>query len=162
MKRIKLSNCNELALVDDEDYESLIGYTWRKNAQGYAVRRKYTKISKGIRHATDIRMHRQIMGEPEGLEVDHKYGDGLNNQKQNLRIATHRQNIFNRRMQSNNKSGFIGVSWSKVMDKWYACIDLGHKRTKSLGYFDDRIEAAKVYNEFASKSRGEFAKLNQL
>ena len=161
VKKIKLSNCSEYALVDNEDYASLRGYTWRKNAQGYAVRREYTRVSKGVRHAKDVRMHRQIMGEPEGKEVDHENGKGLDNQKNNLRIATHGQNMFNKTKQINNTSGYKGVSWSKQNKKWYAWIGFKGK-TLSIGHFDNILEAAKAYNQKAIELHGEFARLNLL
>lgn len=159
MKKIKLSNCAEYALVDDKDYEELLLHTWRKNAQGYAVRRVYARISKGVRHAKDIRMHRQVMGEPEGFEVDHKDNNGLNNQKSNLRVATHWQNLANRALQKNNTSGYRGVSWSRQNKKWFAQIYVNSK-TISLGFYDDKIDAAKAYNKAAIERYGEFARLN--
>lgn len=161
MKKIKLSNCAEYALVDDGDYKSLLPYTWRKNAQGYAVRRVYTRISKGVRHATDIRMHRQIMGEPKGMEIDHEDNNGLNNQKSNLRVATHWQNLANRALQKNNTSGYRGVSWSKQANKWWAQIYV-NSRTIHLGLFDDIKDAARAYNKAAIERYGEFARLNEL
>lgn len=159
MKKIKLSNCNEYALVDDSDYKNLIEYTWRKNAQGYAVRRTYTRISKGLRHAKDIRMHRQIMGEPEGMEVDHKNSRGLDNQRSNLRVATHQQNMCNRRKQTNNTSGYTGVQWHKNSKKWHSVIQVMGK-TISLGYFTNKVSAAKSYNEASAKYFGEFGRSN--
>jgi hypothetical protein len=161
MKKLKLSNCADYALVDTEDYEGLLPYAWRKNAQGYAVRRVYTRISKGVRHAKDIRMHRQIMGEPEGMEVDHVDNNGLNNQKNNLRVATHWQNLANRALQKNNTSGYRGVSWSKQAGKWWAQLYIDSK-TVHLGLFDDIEDAAKAYNEAAIERYGEFARLNEL
>ena len=161
MKKLKLSNCVEYALVDDEDYPRLLPYTWRKNAQGYAVRRIYTRISKGVRHAKDVRMHRQIMGEPEGMEIDHSDNNGLNNQKSNLRVATHWQNLANRALQKNNTSGYRGVSWSKQAKKWWAQIYVDSK-TMHLGLFDDVKDAARAYNEAAIERYGEFARLNDI
>lgn len=161
MKRIKLSNCDDYALVDDKDYFMLIGFTWRKNAQGYAVRREYTRISKGVRHAKDIRMHRQIMGEPEGMEVDHEDSSGLNNQRSNLRVAAHWQNLANRAIQKNNTSGYRGVSWSKQNKKWWAQQYINSK-TVSLGYYDNILDAARAYNKAALERYGKFARLNPL
>lgn len=109
----------------------------------------------------DIRMHRQIMGEPEGMEVDHSDNNGLNNQKSNLRIATHWQNLANRALQKNNTSGYRGVSWSKQAKKWWAQIYVDSK-TVHLGLFDDVKEAARAYNEAAIERYGEFARLNEL
>lgn len=148
-------------MVDDEDYESLLGYTWRLNAQGYVVRREYTRLAKGKRHAKDVRMHRQIMGEPKGKEVDHISGIGVDNRKQNLRIATHKQNLANRPKQVNNTSGFKGVSWSRQNKKWWANICVGG-RTISLGHYDDIKKAARAYNTAAIIYQGEFARLNRI
>lgn len=160
MKRIKLTQ-GKFALVDDADFEWLNQWKWRVNAQGYAVRREYTRISKGVRHAVDFRMHRQIMGEPQGMEVDHEDGEGLNNQRYNLRVATHQQNLANRPKQKNNTSGYKGVSWSKQNKKWWAHICVSGK-TISIGHYKDIKEAAKAYNEAASIHQGSFARLNLL
>lgn len=161
MKKIKLSNSDECAFIDDEDYKLVETYKWRRNAQGYAVSRLYTRIAKGIRHATDIRMHRLIMGEPTGMEVDHIDNNGLNNQRGNLRVAAHWQNLANRPIQKNNTSGYRGVTWSKQNKKWYAQIYVDSK-TISLGFYDDIKDAARAYNEAAIERYSEFARLNKL
>jgi hypothetical protein len=44
-----------------------------------------------------ITMHGFIMGKRDGLILDHKDGDGLNNQKSNLRFCTQSQNTQNKR-----------------------------------------------------------------
>jgi hypothetical protein len=161
MKKIRLSNCDECAEVDDKDYKLVQPYKWRKNAQGYAVSRAYTRISKGVRHAKDIRMHRLIMGEPEGMEVDHANNDCLDNRRSNLRVATHWQNLANRPLQRNNTSGYRGVTWSNQNKKWYAQIYVNSK-TISLGFYDDIKDAARAYNTAATERYGEFARLNEL
>lgn len=46
---------------------------------------------------------------PEGMVVDHKDGDGLNNKLENLRLITEQHNSHNQRMKCNNKSGVSGV-----------------------------------------------------
>lgn len=161
MKYITLTQ-NKQAVVDDADYEWLNQWKWYYHSTGYAMRMEHTPMVKGKRTSKLVRMHRQIMEFPDGKEVDHEDLNGLNNQRSNLRIASHQQNMFNRRKQSNNKSGFIGVSWSKVMNKWYACIDLGHRKSKSLGFYDTPKEAALAYNIAAKELRGEFARLNEL
>lgn len=161
MKKIPLTQ-DRFALVDDSDFEWLNQWKWYYHSTGYAMRMEWTPMVRGKRSGRLIRMHRQIMGEPKGMEVDHEDLDGLNNQRSNLRLATHQQNMYNRKLQSNNKSGFIGVSWSKVTNKWYACIDLGHRRSKSLGFYDTPKEAAQIYNIAAKELRGDFARLNEL
>lgn len=66
------------AKVDDDDFALLSQYRWYEN-EGYAI-----TYYKGKR----IRMHRLIMGVPDGVDVDHRDTDKLNNQKSNLRLCT--------------------------------------------------------------------------
>lgn len=63
-------------------------------------------------------MHREIMKCPAGMFVDHIDRNGLNNQKFNLRIVTHQQNMMNMCMRKDNTSGYTGVYWRKRNKKW--------------------------------------------
>ena len=91
MKFIELPT-GEGVVVDDADYEELNSYRWHmhKSPSGkrYAARsqRLGTKVK-------TIRIHRQIMNCPKGMEVDHLDNDGLNNQRSNLEIVTKQENI---------------------------------------------------------------------
>ena len=152
MKEIPLSK-GKVALVDDEDYEWLSQWKWScfsDSHANYAVRNDYS--SEKIKH---LRMHRVITDAPKGMDVAHLDGDGLNNQRSNLRVCTHAQNIQNAKMRSHNKSGYRGVSWYKTRNKWRACIAV-NKKFIHLGFFDDKEEAARVYQEAAVKYHGEF------
>lgn len=95
---------------------------------------------------------------PEGLVIDHIDGDRSNNKIDNLRICTFQENHFNRGKQSNNKSGFKGVSWHKQKQKWVAQIKLDG-RNKFLGFFTDPERAYQAYCEKALEHYGEYAKL---
>jgi len=107
-------------------------------------------------------MHRIIMDAEKGEEIDHRDGNGLNNQRCNLRLCTHRQNLMNRRKTHKRcSSKFRGVSWEKRSGKWCAQIMI-HYRHIHLGYFDDEVLAALAYNEAATKHFGEFAHLNEI
>ena len=53
------------------------------------------------------------------------------------------------------------MSWYKRTKKFKAQININNKRT-GLGYFENKIEAAKAYNEAAIKYYGEFANLNKI
>ena len=155
MKRIPLTQ-NKYALVDDEDFEEMSKYNWRF-AQGYAIR--HVRKDKEKRRTT-TRMHRMILDVKKGRDIDHVDGNGLNNQKINLRIATESQNMMNRKLNKNNKSGYKGVHWH-IMGKWLAQIRCFGKGTY-LGVFDNKLEAAKVYNEKAKELFGKFARLNSI
>lgn len=104
-------------------------------------------------------MHRFILDAPTGLEVDHIDKDGLNNQRDNLRIASRIQNSWNNGPNSKNKSGFKGVSFRKETKKWVAHIIVNGKQIY-LGGFDNKVDAAKAHDKAARELEGEFAYLN--
>ena len=96
---------------------------------------------------------------PSGLVIDHIDANRSNNRIANLRICTFQQNHFNRSKQSNNKSGFKGVSWHKQKQKWVAQIKI-EGRNKFLGFFADPVKAYEKYCEKAIEYYGEYAKLD--
>lgn len=159
MKQIKLTQ-NQYALVDDEDFEELNKYKWQadktKRGTYYATRRPY--INK--KYVT-TRMHNQIMN---AKEIDHRDGDGLNNQKYNLRKCTRLQNTWNAKPRKNSSSQYKGVS--KVISKyknkqyiyWEASIKYKDQRWRKN--FKNEIEAAEAYDTKAKEFFGEFARLN--
>jgi hypothetical protein len=104
-------------------------------------------------------MHVVIIGKVEGKMTDHRDGDGLNNQRHNLRHCTYAENARNRGATIKNKSGYKGVHWDKQRNKWYAKINRSGK-TVFLGRFTDLIKAAKCYDKAARIYHREFAKLN--
>lgn len=90
-------------------------------------------------------LHRIVLGLAKDsiLEPDHRNRNGLDNRKENLRLVTRSQNNFNKRMQSNNKSGVNGVFLRKNTNVWQAVIKLNGKNIY-LGNFpkmEDAIEA---------------------
>jgi HNH endonuclease len=108
MKYIELTK-GKYAIVDNEDYWYLSKFKWcavKHNKHWYAARAIGPKGKQKI-----IFMHRWILNAPPDLQVDHKNGDGLDNRKNNLRLATHSQNGCNREWPLNNRSGFKGVHW---------------------------------------------------
>lgn len=105
-------------------------------------------------------VYERIINRPlEATElVDHINGDGLDNRRCNLRLATHKQNMRNRRRHKNNQSGYKGVSWHKKNAKWRAQYTyMGTNKT--IGYFDDPKDAYEAYCEAVKNRDGEFARL---
>lgn len=92
--------------------------------------------------------------------VDHIDGNGLNNQKANLRVCEPNQNQYNRLLQKNNTSGFKGVSFFPETGQWRARIGIGGKRRISLGLFPTKEEAYAAYCEAAKIHHREFARLS--
>lgn len=159
MKLIKLTQ-GKFAQVDDEDFEKLNKYKWHAQKDGntfYAVRKSLIKASiDGGRKK--VHMHRVILGAPPGVLCDHIDGDGLNNQRCNLRIATRQENRRNQiRARKDNKLGVKGVCWNKDHGKFEAGIGIDGKLTH-LGDFFCLEKAKKAYREAELKYFGEFAR----
>lgn len=156
MRQIPLTQ-DQVAFVDDEDYETLTRHRWRaqynSGAGSFYAGRNTSKDKK------KLYMHRVIMNAPLGVQVDHINGNTLDNRRANLRFASKSENGRNRGKQANNKSGYKGVSWGRRESKWYAYIQLNSK-TKCLGYFDSILDAARAYDAAAIELHGAFAKLN--
>jgi HNH endonuclease len=104
-------------------------------------------------------MHRLIMGNPEGMHIDHRDGNPLNNRRDNLRICTRSQNKANSKLYRNNQSGFKGVSFVKARHRlpWLACVYHNRKRI-DLGWFATPAEAHEAYKVGALRIFGEFAR----
>jgi hypothetical protein len=102
-------------------------------------------------------MHRLLIDCPDGMHVDHIDGNGLNNRRANLRIATSGQNQCNRGKSPRNTSGFKGVNWRKKEMRWNAQISVGGKN-RSLGFFDKPEEAHAAYAAACAKYHGEFGR----
>lgn len=149
----------QFSLIDADDAHLIGRWNWRAqwkaNAKVFYASRKSGK-SEGRR--CNILMHRQIMGDPEGFQVDHIHGDTLDNRRSELRIATGSQNQWNTKMRSDNASGFKGVSWHTATGRWQAKIS-AHKKRMHLGYFDTAQEAHEAYCVAAREYHGEFRRV---
>jgi hypothetical protein len=154
VKEIKLANSDNYTLVDDDDYERFKHLPWRESQHGYA------QVCKAVnKRSKTFHLHREIMSPPDGLYVDHINGNPLDNRKENLRIVTHQQNMFNVKNYITNKSGYRGVSWHPQRNKWRARLHyLGNEI--HIGVFDSKEDAARAFNKKAAELYGEYARLN--
>lgn len=144
---------DKVALVSDHRYEYLSQFNW------YAARYKNTFYAQRRSGKTTLKMHREILKPPDGFDADHRDGDGLNNQDENLRVCTRAENGHNRRKDRDNTSGYKGVSWHKGQEKWNASIRVNGKGIH-IGSFDDKELAARAYDRAALELHGEYAKTN--
>lgn len=147
------------ALVDACDFRSIAGLPWRllrgHNGKQYA----YARVGDVTTY-----LHRLILGAPQGLEVDHLSGDGLDNRRANLRLATQSQNSANswkprRADGAATTSQYKGVSWDRTRDRWQAKVTI-HGVCRNLGRYDDEAEAARAYDAAALSAWGDFARVN--
>jgi hypothetical protein len=150
------------AIVDAVDLFLVDGFNWRANIH----RRKDGTIWR-IYAVSNVRvlgerrfiyMHRVVSGEPLGLVVDHRNGDGLDNRRSNIRVATYIENGQNLRKPTSNTSGAKGVSWRKTEKKWRAQITAFGKNYH-LGFFESIEEAACAYSAASAKLHGEFGRV---
>jgi len=161
MREIPLTK-GQVAIVDDEDYESLARLKWQAHHAGgrggYYACHSFNQGGK----VRSLWMHLVILDAPEGTEGDHINHNTLDNRRHNLRLATTRQNHQNmRKALRPSSSRYKGVGWRPSRRKWHARI-LANGRRLHLGYFRTEHEAATAYNKAALHHFGEFACLNDL
>lgn len=142
-----------VATIDASDVRLVLGRNWsvfESRNRRYAVRG--TEINgKTVR----TYMHRLFLDVPEGMLPDHKEGDGLDNRRSNLRIATYAQNAANAPILPSNTTGFKGVVLNR--GRYVAYIKINGRR-KYLGRFGTPEEAHEAYWANAQEIHGEFAR----
>ncbi len=150
----------KFAIVDEEEYERLNQYKWCavKYGDNFYANRNGGKRGKQSRTFI-VKMHREVLGDPPGMIVDHINHNGLDNRKANLRIVTREQNLYNSRKNNSGTSKYKGVTFFKRDKRWRAYIT--HKKKHIfIGSFPDEQAAAKAYDEKAKQLFGEYAFLN--
>ena len=148
-----------VCFIDEEDLPLIAGIKWYAVKDGtniYAAASVWNPLTKKTK---TLRMHRIILGVPSGVLIDHRDGNGLNNRKQNLRVATCRTNGFNRRKNTTSRSRFKGVSPGS-RGRWRAYIRSASGSDLYLGTFPTEEEAAVVWDAAARVEHGEFARTN--
>lgn len=145
------------ALIDRCDYALVKEYTWctQKTKRGYYA--VTTDIKNGIPNR--IYMHRLILGITTKVMVDHKNRNGLDNRRENLRLAEGFQNVANSTKYTIKSSKYKGVSWNRIGKIWRAFIYKNRKQFY-LGRFKNEEDAAKAYDIAARKLFGEYANTN--
>lgn len=150
-----------VALVDDDDYERIAAFRWqamrKRTANGVrvcAIRSERV----GVNRRRTVYMHREILGAPDHLQVDHANGDPLDNRRSNLRLCTNQQNQANVRKAWGGTSRFKGVHLLPN-GRWVARIGVGYRRI-ALGVYATEEDAAAAYDQAARRHFGPFALVN--
>lgn len=155
------------SLCSDIDYPYLRRFTWNRHIKGAFYCR-----SGDLRGRTMHRVVAERMGLDMSKHIDHHNRDKSDNRRCNLRAATNGQNRANSKLNSDNKSGFKGVSLRKrrtitgcrktysnrLGDRWVAQINVGGEKLW-LGQFGTPEEAHKAYSRAARKYFGRFCNL---
>jgi hypothetical protein len=148
-----------VALVSAHRFEEISKFKWQANKGSHADSFYAVSTFRNLDgKRVTVRMGRLILGldNLDKREEDHKNRQTLDNRDENLRISNRSQNACNRGIQSNNTSGFKGVTWHKTARKWAAQINLDGKHIY-LGLFDVAEEAFAAYCAAANQLHGEFA-----
>lgn len=147
----------QAAIVDADEYDRIRllprwRAQWSKDTKTYYAVRAIYKDGKW----TSSMMHSEIMPPPDGYIVDHKSRNTLDNRRENLRYATHAQNIINTGLHSNNTTGHRGVTKDKRCKSYVAHI--GYKGLKLyLGSFSRLEDAAEARRRKEIELYGEFS-----
>jgi hypothetical protein len=166
-KRIPITKGHHI-LVDEIDYEWVGQWKWHcfttnHSKNQYAIRNNPRTDGRQI---GTIKLHRQVLERKieRILSVhevtDHINGNGLDNRRCNLRVASTKENIRNQRIRSGGSSRFKGVcTYPSARGRWLAQIGIDRKIYK-IGKYIEEEEAARAYDWWAIHYFGEFARTN--
>lgn len=148
--------------IDREDLAKVRYYKWRVDTNCHVITGNCTSTRprKELSHI--------VMNCPDGMVVDHKDGNPLNNRKKNLRICTQQENLCNKHFMSNSNSGEIGIIWDKSRKRWAPEIRKDGKRYHLSRY--KTIEEARyaryigeliLFGEFRNQKQFDFGDLSE-
>lgn len=151
----------QTTLVSLNDWELVRHHRWQAaNSRGKHYASSHKRRGKG---SFQLFMHRLLLGVTDlDVEVDHRSNDGLDNRRNNLRIATHTKNKWNREPQAvaaGRTSSYKGVFLDRTHGRFKSQIQCEGRRI-SLGYFSNPEDAASAYDAKARELHGEFARPN--
>lgn len=134
-----LPDGNTHFIIDKSDIPLVNQRWWHLKRDGYITSAKSSKYP-------SLRLHHYLYGEvPDDLMVDHKNRNRLDCRRENLRVVTPQQNSMNRSIQSNNTSGYVGVSYITSQQKYRAQIGIGNKDIRLL-VSKNPVICAQAYN----------------
>lgn len=149
------------AIIDATDAPLVQAFNWcAKLSRGTVYGARTVQIGpKRDGKQKHFLLHRVLLDAPAGMMGDHIDGDGLNNRRSNLRLATPAQNTRNTCVRRDSKSGLKGTAFDKRRGKWAAYIK-ECKRQKHLGYFGSPEAAHAAYVAAAKRIFGEYARVS--
>ena len=109
----------------------------------------------------DINLHRFVMGcsKGDGRKIDHIVNNGHDCRRSNLRDVTPRENAWNKGVQINNTTGYVGVRQTPE-GKWQAAVETDNRNYTEN--YQTQIEARIAVNRMRRELFGEFAYQQEL
>jgi HNH endonuclease/AP2 domain len=146
---VKVENSIREYIVDEQGYDLFVKYKW------YATSGKYPYL-RAKANGNVLKFHIELMknemvneitdSKATRVVVDHINGNVYDNRKENLRVVTQSENNMNKKLQENNSSGIVGVSWHTRDMCWQAYISYNSQRIH-LGSFYFLRNAVKARRE---------------
>lgn len=162
MKLITLTR-GYYAQVDDADFERVNQFFWQCHVTGSGACYAQRLIGVGKNRVVSL-MHRFVLDAPEGTMLDHRDGNGLNNQRSNLRLCpSHTLNNANHPVRRDSRTGYKGVALllhGRHKNRIFQARLKAYGRFYFLGNYATPEEAAHAYDAKAKEIFGEYARLN--
>jgi len=133
-------NKKGVTLIDDEDMPLATCFNWYDSDEGYAVCNMYIGNGKQIKRS----LHRFLLNFPR-KDTDHIDGNRKNNQRNNLREVTNRQNAQNRQVHRDGK--LPNVNYRKERGKYQVKVRINGIQ-KHIGYYDTELEGYIAYKKY--------------
>ncbi len=147
-----LTTLGQVTLVDPEDAHFL--------QRGWcAVRKGRTWYASRSTKKRKFLLHREIMQAPDDMDVDHRFGWGMDNRKRRMRLLTRGLNNRNKQAPTKAKSGFLGVTLHPQYGLFMAFYR-HEKKNRVAGYYRTALEAAKARDAIVHKLYPGIARLN--
>lgn len=147
------SNTNREFYFDLEDYEKIKDYCWCEHiSKGYHSLEARDTSLKINDKSNVIKFHYIVFG----TNADHINRNTMDNRKNNLRIATQKENTMNRTKSKNKSTDIIGVSYRVKYNDYQSYIQFDGKLLY-LGVFNDLDKAVKARLKAEMKYFGKFS-----
>lgn len=136
---------DDYAIIDIDDYNKVKDYRWHLE-----------KSNDNLKYVADCsegktkRLHNIIMGVYDDMVVDHINGNGLDNRKENLRIATFSENSLNQGLRKDNTLGLRNIIQDS--DNNYR-VQIQYNGEKIIRNFMELEDAVKFRDEFYKNNK---------
>lgn len=136
-----------ICLIDDEDWDRIKNYSWCLHAD-----KQY--VGGRVENGKMVLLHRFIMNVSSDMKIDHINHNTFDNRKENLRICTQAQNMWNAKHRGSN-TGIRGIHFRKKVGNYQVDITSYGKRVY-LGVYPTIEEAIIVRKTAEFKYHGDY------